>query len=327
MPGDGCGQATAHPHRPRKIGRVNIETLWVELEASLVPLLLEFRSRLERLEVSRKSDQTLLTSADIAVQREIVARILAHDPRADIVAEEDTGEIRGAALSPRTWIIDPIDGTAEFVRRDRREYCSVVCLLQDRKPVAALVVAPQIGTDGSPVCIRVSGPGSAIEVNGQPRPRSSKAAAMRASVTRSQGTPERPWERLMTDAGFELKTRTTSQTIDMVRTCVDISPETGAMLPPFSLFYREAQKVWDGAAGICMARAAGLRVCDGRGRDRSVIDLDLTAAEPTFGSTLVADASLADQFLAWSLGSAEPEPCGGINATGVQVRPDRPTGC
>ena len=280
---------------------MDIKALWDELETSLTPLLLEFRSRLESLEISQKPDHTLLTAADIAVQEYIVARILAHDPGASIVAEEAGDQQGGAATSQRIWIIDPIDGTAEFVRPDRREYCSVVCLLEDRQPVAALVVAPQIGTGGTAVSMRVVGPGSSIEVNGEPRPGISMSAPLRASVTRSS-TAERPWERLMADAGFELKTRTTSQTLDMVRTCVDLSQETGTALAPFSLFYREAQKVWDGAAGMCLAQTAGLRVCDGHGRDRHVINLDLRAVEPTFASTLVAAPAVVDQFLAWSSG-------------------------
>lgn len=281
---------------------MDIEALWDELETSLTPLLLEFRSRLDSLDISQKPDHTLLTAADIAVQEHIVARILAHDPGASIVAEEAGDQPGGTATSQRIWIIDPIDGTAEFVRPDRREYCSVVCLLENRQPVAALVVAPQIGAGGRAVSMRVVGPGSSIEVNGQPRLSNSMQAPLRASVTRSSAAAERPWEKLMADAGFELKTRTTSQTLDMVRTCVDLSQETGAALAPFSLFYREAQKVWDGAAGMCLAQTAGLRVCDGHGRDRHLINLDLRAVEPTFASTLVAAPAIADQFLAWSSG-------------------------
>jgi 3'(2'), 5'-bisphosphate nucleotidase len=281
---------------------VDIKALWDELETSLTPLLLEFRSRLDSLQVSQKPDHTLLTAADIAVQEHIVKRILAHDPGANIVAEEAQDQPGGTATSQRIWIIDPIDGTAEFVLPDRREYCSVVCLLENRQPVAALVVAPQIGVGGTAVSMRVVGRGSSIEVNGQPRPGISISAPLRASVTRSSAAAERPWEKLMADAGFELKTRTTSQTLDMVRTCVDLSQETGAAMAPFSLFYREAQKVWDGAAGMCLAQTAGLRVCDGHGQDRHVIDLDLRTVEPTFASTLVAAPAVADQFLAWSSG-------------------------
>ena len=280
---------------------MDIQTLWDELESSVTPLLLQFRSRLDSLDVSRKPDQTLLTEADIAVQEHIVALIRAHDPGGGIVAEETRDQSDSAVTSRRTWIIDPIDGTAEFVRPDRQEYCSVVCLLEDRKPVAALVLAPEVGIGATPVFVRVVGPGSPVEVNGRPKDHGIPAGPpLRASVTRSSADAVRPWERLMSDVGFELKTRTTSQTLDMVRTSVDLSKETGGTLAPFALFYRERQKVWDGAAGICLARAAGLRVCDRRGRDRGDIDLDLSIAEPTFASTLVAASPFVDQFLDWS---------------------------
>jgi fructose-1,6-bisphosphatase/inositol monophosphatase family enzyme len=281
---------------------VGIKALWDELETSLPPLLLSFRARLDSLDISTKPDRTLLTAADIAVQEHIVARILAHDPGAMIVAEEAGDRTGGTVTSQRIWIVDPIDGTAEFVRPDRQEYCSVVCLLDHRRPVAALVVAPQIGTGGTAVSVRVVGPGSPIEVNSKPLLGNPMVAPLRASVTRSSSAAERPWERLMADAGFKLKTRTTSQTLDMVRTCVDLSQETGGELTPFALFYREKQKVWDGAAGMCLAQTAGLRVCDGRGRDRYIISLDLRAAEPTFASTLVAAPAIAEEFLAWSSG-------------------------
>jgi 3'(2'), 5'-bisphosphate nucleotidase len=278
-----------------------VQALWDELESSLTPLLRQFRSRLDSLDVSRKPDQTLLTEADIAVQEHIVARIRAHDPGASIVAEENRDESRDAVTSRRAWIIDPIDGTAEFVRPGRREYCSVVCLVEDCKPVAALVVAPEVGIGGTPVSVRVAGPGSPIEVNRRQKDGGVPAGRpLRASVTRSSAAAVPPWERLMSGAGFKLKTRTTSQTLDMVRTSVDLSKETGGTLPPFALFYRERQKVWDGVAGACLARTAGLRVCDRHGTDREEIDIDLGTAEPTFASTLVAASPLVDQFVDWS---------------------------
>lgn len=279
---------------------MNIQVLWDELEVSLTAMLLEFRSRLDSLDVSQKPDQTLLTEADIAVQEHIVTQIRAYEPSASIIAEERRDGSGGAASSRRAWIIDPIDGTAEFVRPDRREYCSVVCLLEDRKPVAALVVAPQIGVGNTAVSIRVIGPGSSIEVNGRSRSGIPITVPLRASVTRSSPDAARRWERPMLDAGFELKTQTTSQTLDMVRTCIDLSEETGTTLTPFVLFYREAQKVWDGAAGMCLAQTVGLRVCDRHGRERPIIDLDFSTVEPTFASTLVAAPAIADQFLGWS---------------------------
>jgi fructose-1,6-bisphosphatase/inositol monophosphatase family enzyme len=56
-------------------------------------------------------------------------------------------------------------------------------------------------------------------------------------------------------------------------------------LPSFDVFYRQNQKIWDGVAGMCLARAAGKLVYGESGNIRDQVDLDLTVPEPTFVST------------------------------------------
>lgn len=278
---------------------MDIGALWDELEDSLIPLLGEFRSRLAELDITRKPDHTLLSEADIAVQEHIVSRILAIDPNACIVAEEvgATSDSTDPNTAQHVWIIDPIDGTSQFVLPDRTEYCSVVCLLEDRVPVAALVVAPEIGINKSAVCVRVSGAGQPIEVNGHPVHGVSPNMPLRASLTRSERLPPSPVKPQLITAGFELKTSTTSTTLDMVRTCVDLSAITSPILTPFSLLFRESQKVWDGAAGICLAHALNLFVSDRNCLPRKTIDLDLSVTVPLFESTLVAWPAVSDEIL------------------------------
>jgi 3'(2'), 5'-bisphosphate nucleotidase len=160
------------------------------------------------------------------------------------------------------------------------------------------VLAPEIGPDRSPVCLRLNGPGGAIEINGKQVANLSMAVKPQmVSVTRSSGTQERAFERELTARGYRLKTRTTSQTLDMVRSCVDLSSFTEPALEPFGLFYRRRQKVWDGAAGMCFAYAAGLYVADGTGRARAGIDIALDLADPVFDSTLIASDPVAAEIV------------------------------
>jgi 3'(2'), 5'-bisphosphate nucleotidase len=174
----------------------------------------------------------------------------------------------------------------------------VVCLVEDKVPVAAFVLAPEAGPGRSPVCVRLSGPGEAIKINGN---RVATVVASRQpqllSVTRSSGTEPRPYEQALLAKGYRLKTRTTSQTLDMVRTCVDLTPFTDPPLEPFGLFFREQQKIWDGAAGMCLAYAAGLHVGDGAGRGRTQIDIALDLDDPVFDSTLIASDTVAAYVL------------------------------
>lgn len=270
---------------------MDVESLWQELENVLVPTFRGFRSRLGSLRVEEKADRTLLSEADLAVQEQVIRCIRSVDPDGLIVAEESS-QLLGSPpeANGRVWIIDPIDGTSQFVAPDGREFCSVVCLIEDREPVAAFVLAPEIGPDRGPVIVRVTGPGKAIEINGVQVTGSSMTAPQRQlSVTRSAGTQPRGYEEVLRSQGYHLKIRTTSQTLDMVRTCVDLAPFTVPELESFGLFYRERQKVWDGAAGICLANAAGvLFVGDGSGGERTTIDIALDVAEPQFDSTLIA---------------------------------------
>ncbi|HCT77033.1 MAG TPA: hypothetical protein DGT23_10675 [Micromonosporaceae bacterium] len=274
--------------------------MWQELEGVLTPMLSEFRSK-RHLRVETKPDATLLSEADEAVQDQIIRCIRAVDPDGLILGEEGAHGpdlLHGRSETGRVWIIDPIDGTAQFVASEGREFCSVVCLVEDRRPVAAFVLAPEIGADRSSVCVRLSGPGEAIEINGKQVASLAVAGPPRlVSVTRSSGTRERAYEQELSAHGYRLKTRTTSQTLDMVRTCVDLVPFTDPALEPFGLFYRERQKVWDGAAGMCFAYAAGLFVGDGDGHERIEIDIALDLADPVFDSTLIASDSVARQIV------------------------------
>ncbi|MFV2103220.1 inositol monophosphatase family protein [Micromonospora sp. LOL_024] len=124
---------------------MNLDRLWTDLTAELLGMLASFRSRVVDIDVQEKADHTLLTEADLAIEAMIISRIQALDPTARVLAEESgSGAWRpGVDEEPeRIWVIDPIDGTAEIVRPHSVEFCSVVCLLERREPVAALIVAP-----------------------------------------------------------------------------------------------------------------------------------------------------------------------------------------
>jgi myo-inositol-1(or 4)-monophosphatase len=66
------------------------------------------------LEVHTKADRNLATNLDIEAEKMIVARIRRAFPSHGILAEENTGNREG---SDYTWIIDPLDGTHNFIRK------------------------------------------------------------------------------------------------------------------------------------------------------------------------------------------------------------------
>ncbi|MCU1514216.1 MAG: histidinol phosphatase [Microbacteriaceae bacterium] len=98
------------------------------------------RFRSNDLVVSMKPDMTHVTDADKAVEAAIVGAL--HDSRpGDSILGEEFGE---EGESRRQWIIDPIDGTANYVR-GVPVWATLISLAIDGVPVVGVVSAPALG--------------------------------------------------------------------------------------------------------------------------------------------------------------------------------------
>jgi 3'(2'), 5'-bisphosphate nucleotidase len=280
----------------------SISSLWSTLEDQLLPVFADYRSRLADLPVEVKADRTLLTEADIAVQELVVAAIRDFDgPDAVVIAEEDEHtepRTEVADSGGRLWVVDPIDGTAEFVRGESVEFCSVVCLLEDWQPSAAFILAPELGSGRAPMSVSAHARTHQLRLDGRTVPPTSQAEASRhLSATRSRGEDRPGFDAAAVKAGYTLKTRTTSQTLDMLRTALDVSNLTAPALPPFDLFWRREQKLWDGAAGLCLAAAAGLRSCGENGEPLTLRPDFLATPTPTFAANVTGRPETVAWFL------------------------------
>lgn len=98
-----------------------------------------FRSA--ELQVMTKPDRTPVTEADQAVERMIRERLAAARP-ADTVLGEEFGATGG--LQGRSWIIDPIDGTANYLR-GVPIWATLIGLVIDGTPTLGMVSAPAMG--------------------------------------------------------------------------------------------------------------------------------------------------------------------------------------
>ncbi|NLU76903.1 histidinol-phosphatase [Micromonospora sp. HNM0581] len=99
------------------------------------------RFRALDLRVESKPDLTPVSDADTAVEREIRGLLAEHRP-ADGLLGEEFGATPSAGA--RQWVIDPIDGTKNFVR-GVPIWATLVALLEDGRPVVGLVSAPALG--------------------------------------------------------------------------------------------------------------------------------------------------------------------------------------
>lgn len=95
------------------------------------------------LVVTTKPDRTPVTDADQAVERAIRDRLAADRPQDGILGEEyGTTSGEGAGIH-RQWIIDPIDGTANFLR-GVPIWGTLIGLAIDGVPVVGVVSAPAL---------------------------------------------------------------------------------------------------------------------------------------------------------------------------------------
>ncbi|SEC54744.1 histidinol-phosphate phosphatase [Paramicrobacterium humi] len=98
------------------------------------------RFRATDLSVSTKPDRTHVTDADLAVERAIRALLAEKRPDDGILGEE----YGTAGSEQRQWIIDPIDGTANFLR-GVPNWATLIALAVDGKPVVGVASAPAFG--------------------------------------------------------------------------------------------------------------------------------------------------------------------------------------
>jgi len=92
--------------------------------------------------VERKNDDSPLTLADLESQRVILEGLAALTPDVPVLSEESAqapwSERRGWK---QLWVVDPLDGTREFVKRNG-EFTINIAMICEHEPVLGLVAAP-----------------------------------------------------------------------------------------------------------------------------------------------------------------------------------------
>ncbi|MGJ8668540.1 MAG: 3'(2'),5'-bisphosphate nucleotidase CysQ [Oceanococcus sp.] len=98
------------------------------------------------IEVEQKADSSPLTQADLAAHKVIAAGLSSLTPDIPVLSEE--GGIPG--YSERQgwqcyWLVDPLDGTKEFIKRNG-EFTVNIALIENGRAVRSVVLAPALGT-------------------------------------------------------------------------------------------------------------------------------------------------------------------------------------
>jgi 3'(2'), 5'-bisphosphate nucleotidase len=203
--------------------------------------------------VEHKSDHSPLTAADMASHRVIEEGLRALTPDIPVLSEESASigwEVRRAWQ--RYWLVDPLDGTREFVKRNG-EFTVNIALIENHMPVLGVVQLPVTGE----LYYGVAGEGAFLEAapGALPQPIATRAAQAVPVVagSRSHGS-ERQAQILARLGEHRLMAVGSSIKFCMVaRGAADLYLRLG----PTS--------EWDTAAAQCVVEQAGGKVLDLQG--------------------------------------------------------------
>jgi 3'(2'), 5'-bisphosphate nucleotidase len=221
-----------------------------------------------------KSDQSPLTRADLASHRLIEAGLAGLEPVLPVLSEESSpGRLAGRRRWHRFWLVDPLDGTREFLARTG-DFSINIALIEDHRPVLGVLYLPL--TDEAWVGI----PGRGAACHGPD-------GSVRALATRPL-QPDRPL--LVYASRYHHNGRLTTLvdwlegqwgSVQRVR-CggalkfCRLAAGEGDLYPRFA-----PCSEWDTAAGQALLEAAGGALVDDRGRPLTYNRRD-TLASPHF---------------------------------------------
>ncbi len=94
--------------------------------------------------VEAKGDASPVTEADQRAEAIILANLKRLAPDIPIVAEEEAAAGRIPATAKRFFLVDPLDGTKEFISRNG-EFTVNIALIEDGEPIQGAVYAPALG--------------------------------------------------------------------------------------------------------------------------------------------------------------------------------------
>ena len=124
------------------IGSANLNVMIKAARKAGRSLVKDFQE-VENLQVSRKGAGDFVSKADIAAEKLLKEELMGARPTYGWLAEEG-GETPGEDPT-RRWIVDPLDGTKEFIKRNG-EFSVNIALVHENKAVLGVVFAPVLQT-------------------------------------------------------------------------------------------------------------------------------------------------------------------------------------
>jgi 3'(2'), 5'-bisphosphate nucleotidase len=209
----------------------------------------------KKYSIKSKLDNSPVTEADLVAQQIITQGLYRLDPKIPILSEEgDSIPLEVRRSWQRYWLIDPLDGTKEFIHRTG-EFTVNIALIENHKAILGVVVAPILqrsywAVQGGHAYLKErNGKAVIIKVNSHSQP----PYKIALSRFHPQQSPE--WTALLARLQYyELLYLGSALKICLVAEGkADLYPRFGAT------------GEWDTAAGHCILEAAGGSLIDNHG--------------------------------------------------------------
>ena len=217
---------------------------------------LEFAvKKLHKLKVEKKGSTDYVTEVDRRVEQIIFEDIKSYYPEHNFLGEESGEEINNSNV---TWILDPIDGTTNFIN-GFPHYCISLCASVDGVPTHGVIIDPTRREEFS------ASKGKGAQLNGE-RIRVSDQKNLTDALLScsSRSTPEQNYKYNLLGTFMELY----KNEITIRRTgcsALDLAYIGAGRLDGF---WGNGLKPWDVAAGIVIAEAAGALLSDFNGNPK-----------------------------------------------------------
>jgi myo-inositol-1(or 4)-monophosphatase len=251
-------------------------------------VLLRHVSRLDSLNVVEKSRHDYASEVDGLAEREIIRELKRAYPDYAILGEESGAQGKGRY----TFVIDPLDGTSNFLR-GIPHFCVSIALVDHGEPTDAVVYDPLrnelfTASRGSGAVLN----DRRLRLNGQRElPGALLLSGFSPRERKRVGPQLRCIEMLLQDA--EDVRRSGSAALDLA--WVAAGRADG--------YVEAGVKAWDIAAGVLLVREAGGRVCDFKGRSEKILFEGQCIAGPL---KLVEAVQKAVQDSGWLASFAAP---------------------
>lgn len=220
-------------------------------------IIVRATDRLDTLAVESKGLNDFVTEIDRASEQEIVSQLKKAYPDATIIGEE-SGLTQSNDAAEYTWLIDPLDGTTNYIRGIPHYAISIGCLYKGRME-HAVIVDPIKNEEFT------ASRGQGAQLNGR-RIRVSKVNGLDGALL-ATGIPYRSRQLDKLDAYLATLKELTSETAGIRRAgsaALDLAYVAAGRLDGY---WEIGLREWDIAAGALMVREAGGLVSDFKGGD------------------------------------------------------------